>query len=309
VTPLQLVAGLLTDALPVSGEATGQILEYSADISRTSSGVPHITAANVASLGFGAGYVQAEDNICLIAEKIVTVDATRSRYFGASDDNVLSDLFFQKAKEDRVVEQLLAGKSDGVHAPSPQARDLMRGFAAGYSNYLRKTGVANLTDPACSGRPWVRQIDALDMWRTNWANQVRHGSGALLDGIVGAAPPGPTAPGPTATGPGAAGTAESVAAVVATVDDAGLGSNADGLGRDATVNGTGMLLANPHFPWDGPDRFYRIHMKIPGVYDVEGAALIARSASGDRPQRDSGLEPHRFDRSAVRLAPADAGAR
>jgi len=173
-----------------------------------------------------------------------------------------------------VVEQLLAGKPDGVHAPSPQARDLMRGFAAGYSNYLRKTGVANLTDPACSGRPWVRQIDALDMWRTNWANQVRHGSSALLDGIVGAAPPGPTAPGPTATGPGAAGTAESVAAVVATVDDAGLGSNADGLGRDATVNGTGMLLANPHFPWDGPDRFYRIHMKIPGVHDVEGAALI-----------------------------------
>jgi len=55
---------------------------------------------------------------------------------------------------------------------------------------------------------------------------------------------------------------------------AGVGSNAYGLGRGATASGAGMVLANPHFPWDGPDRFYRMHQKIPGVYDVEGAALI-----------------------------------
>ena len=35
-----------------------------------------------------------------------------------------------------------------------------------------------------------------------------------------------------------------------------------------------MVLANPHFPWDGAERFYRMHLRIPGVYDVEGAALI-----------------------------------
>src|SRR5262249_27577360 len=184
-----LVAVLLTGAAPASDKPTGRILKvvgYSAEIRRASYGVPHITAANFASLGFGAGYVQAEDNVCTIAEKIVTVDATRSRYFGASDANVSSDLFYQKAKEDGVVERLLAGTPDGVRAPSQQARDLMRWFAAGYSNYLRKTGVANLTDPTCSGKPWVRQIDALDLWRTNWASVVRHGSGTLLDGIVGA---------------------------------------------------------------------------------------------------------------------------
>src|SRR4029453_5441459 len=54
----------------------------------------------------------------------------------------------------------------------------------------------------------------------------------------------------------------------------GAGSNAYGLGRQATVNGTGMVLANPHFPLGGPDRFCRMHLKIPGVYDVEGAGLI-----------------------------------
>ncbi|HEX7745501.1 MAG TPA: penicillin acylase family protein, partial [Micromonosporaceae bacterium] len=70
--------------------------------------------------------------------------------------------------------------------------------------------------------------------------------------------------------------APGAAAVVAARDgaSAGVGSNAYGLGREATANGTGMVLANPHFPWDGPERFYRMHLKIPGRYDVEGAALI-----------------------------------
>lgn len=260
-----LVAGLLTGATSASAEPAGKILGYSAEIRRASYGVPHITAADFASLGFGVGYAQAEDNICVIAEKVVTVDAIRSRYFGASDANVRSDLFFQKAKDDAVVERLLAGAPDGVHAPSQQARDLVRGFAAGYSNYLRKTGAARLTDPACRGKPWVRQISALDLWRTTWASLVRASSRALLDAIVGAAPPGTSA-----TGAAVAGTIDSAA------DGAsiGVGSNAYGLGGGATVNGVGMVLANPHFPWDGPERFYRMHLRIPGVYDVEGAGLI-----------------------------------
>src|SRR6266540_3219822 len=260
-----LVAGLLTAATPASAEPAGKILGYSAEIRRASYGVPHITAADFASLGFGAGYAQAEDNICVIAEKVVTVDATRSRYFGASDANVRSDLFFQKAKDDAVVQRLLAGPPDGIHAPSQEARDLVRGFAAGYSNYLRKTGAANLTDPACRGKPWVRQIGALDLWRTTWASLVRASSRALLDAIVGAAPPGASASVAAADG-----------ATVGAIDGASadFGSNAYGLGGEATVSGAGMVLANPHFPWDGPDRFYRMHLRIPGVYDVEGAGLI-----------------------------------
>ena len=54
----------------------------------------------------------------------------------------------------------------------------------------------------------------------------------------------------------------------------GVGSNAYGLGEKATVGRGGMVLGNPHFPWDGPERFYRLHQTIPGSYNVEGAALI-----------------------------------
>ncbi|MFD0786715.1 penicillin acylase family protein, partial [Micromonospora azadirachtae] len=168
---------------------------YSAEIRRASYGVPHITAANFASLGFGVGHVQAEDNICVIAETAVTVNGERSRWFGASgptDANVRSDLFYRKAMADRTVERMLDGRRDGVHAPSDEIRDLVRGFAAGYNSYLREIGVAKLTDPACRGRAWVRPLTELDVWRTSWASMVRAGSAAMLDGIVAAAPPDAT---------------------------------------------------------------------------------------------------------------------
>ncbi len=51
------------------------------------------------------------------------------------------------------------------------------------------------------------------------------------------------------------------------------GSNAYGLGTEATTNGRGMVLGNPHFPWDGAERLYQAHITIPGKLDVSGARL------------------------------------
>ncbi|MCW3815899.1 acylase [Micromonospora sp. DR5-3] len=269
-----VAAGLTATTSAAAAHGSG----YSALIQRASYGVPHITARDFASLGYGVGHVQAEDNICTIAETVVTVRAQRSRWFGTSGDaavNVTSDLFQQKVIDDRVVERLLIGPRDGLHTPSNEVRDQIRGFVAGYNAYLRRTGAANLTDPACAGKPWVQPITELDVWRAHWTSMARAGSAGLADGIIAAAPPGkgaPTQPGEiTGQLP-----APEAAALVAARDGApaGVGSNAYALGRDATASGSGMLLANPHFPWDGPDRFYRMHLKIPGSYDVEGAALV-----------------------------------
>ncbi|MGV9805129.1 acylase [Micromonospora chersina] len=313
ITTLALLAVTLT--VP-TGPAAARQGAYEALIRRASYGVPHITARDFASLGFGVGYAQAEDNICLIAENVMTVRAQRTRWFGpAGEDgsNITSDLFHQKALDARTVERLLTGHRDGIHSPSQEVRDQVRGFAAGYNAYLRRTGPARLTDPACAGKPWVRPITDLDVWRIHWTTMVRAGSGALADGIIAAAPPATStaaasspanAPIARAAVPPAASTAPhqpaprrdtaaepafrasteitgqlpapKATAVVKARDGApaGLGSNAYGLGRDATVSGSGMLLANPHFPWDGPERFYRMHLKVPGRYDVEGAALV-----------------------------------
>ncbi|TDB81398.1 penicillin acylase family protein [Micromonospora sp. KC721] len=265
------VLGLLAAAVVADPAAAGQRHAggYAATIQRASYGVPHITARDFAGLGYGVGYAQAEDNICLIAETMVTVNAERSQHFGNAARNVTSDLFHRRAIDGGAVERLLTGPRDGIRSPSDEAREQMRGFAAGYNAYLRRTGAANITDPACAGKPWVRPITELDLWRSHWARMVRAGSGALADGITAAAPP-------RADGTPAPAAAPQAKAVVDARDGApaGVGSNAYGLGREATARGAGMLLANPHFPWDGADRFYRMRLKVPGRYDVEGASLV-----------------------------------
>ncbi|MEU4690566.1 acylase [Actinoplanes sp. NPDC023714] len=270
-----IAAGVVVAGAVVPSPASGTERDrgYAALIRRASYGVPHITASNFAGLGFGVGYVQAEDNICVIAEQVVTVNGERSRWFGAGDADVRSDLFYRKAIDDRVAERLLDGRRDGVRSPSDDVRDQMRGFVAGYNHFLRRTGVQRLTDPACRGKAWVRPLTEMDLWRTSWASMVRAGSLALLDGIVAAAPPGAAAESAVAgqVGDGQVGDGQAGGNEAGT---GGIGSNAYGLGRKATTSGGGMVLANPHFPWQGPDRFYRMHLKVPGRYDVEGAALI-----------------------------------
>ncbi len=54
-----------------------------------------------------------------------------------------------------------------------------------------------------------------------------------------------------------------------------LGSNGWAFGRNATPDGRGLLLGNPHFPWTGPNRFWEMHQTIPGKLDVMGAALAS----------------------------------
>src|SRR5690348_13986867 len=47
--------------------------KYTAKIKRTSYGIPHITADNYGSLGFGQGYAFAQDHVCTLADQILKV--------------------------------------------------------------------------------------------------------------------------------------------------------------------------------------------------------------------------------------------
>ena len=76
IRALPLAAAALL-ALVAAAPALAQSPRYSATITRTAQGVPHVRAANMASLGYGSGYTAAEDNGCVIAETIVTVPLTR----------------------------------------------------------------------------------------------------------------------------------------------------------------------------------------------------------------------------------------
>jgi acyl-homoserine-lactone acylase len=256
------------------GATAGQI-----ELRRTDYGVIHVKAANYEDLGYGYAYAFAEDNLCVIAESYVTVNGERSKYFGPNaswpfyanttvNNNLDSDFFFKLLIAEQRVEQLLALLPP--NGPLPQVQDLVRGYVAGYNRYLADVGVANLPDPTCRGAAWVRPITEIDVYRRFYELALLASSGVAIEGIGAAQPP---PPGKAAT------MAKLTPLEVATQlglawNEIQIGSNAIALGGEATANGRGMILGNPHFPWSGSERFYQAHLTIPGVLDVTGATLF-----------------------------------
>lgn len=271
-----MLASAPADALASKGA------KLQATISRTKYGVPHIVAKTWQGLGFGYAYAFAEDNICTIADSYVTVSAERSRYFGpdeswkfsgngAVNKNLDSDFFYARVNASGVIEDLLSRPAP--QGPAPALRKIVRGYVAGYNAYLAKTGVDEIPDPRCRGADWVRPITELDVYRRFHQLGSLASSGAAITGI-GAAAPEVALPRIAAAEQAQADAIDRIAS-----GDAGeffpldSGSNAIGLGSEATRSGKGMVLGNPHFPWDGAERLYQAQLTIPGKLDVTGGSL------------------------------------
>jgi acyl-homoserine-lactone acylase len=286
---------------------------YLATIVRTADGIPHITASNFGSLGYGYGYALASDDICTMANGYLTVEAQRSRYFGASNsdpnsgfNNLDSDIFWQSVIDRRTIPKLLAIRT-GPDAIGPQLRDLISGYVAGYNDYLASVGgSAGVPDPTCRGKAWVKPITTLDAYLLIYQAVDMEGQVGDIPGIAEAQPPSTTAAtagqvhGDSLTAD-VSGTPAALSARAASVvrtppgsnglpstqqlRDLGeqlssggqqgrIGSNAIAIGSAGTRDHRhGVLLGNPHFPWDGIDRFYEVQFTIPGTMNVEGATL------------------------------------
>ena len=268
-----LAAALLLPASPALAAKTG----YKAEIRRTTGGVPHVKARDYGSLGFGLGYAYAQDQICEYASIITTVSAQRSRYFGPDADspsggtNLQSDFFWQRIKDAGTVERLV--KRRAPHGPSKAVRRNIKGFAAGYNAYLRKTGRANLPDPTCRGKAWVRPITALDAYRRFYQLGLRASSGNFLREIVDAAPPAAGAAAKASALPTEEQLRERLADDPVLGSSHTLGSNAYGVGSAGTRDGRSVVLGNPHFPWQGSERFYEMQLTVPGKFDAIGVGL------------------------------------
>ncbi|WP_182909102.1 penicillin acylase family protein [Microbispora sp. H13382] len=262
--PLVIALALLAPAVAAVPAAEAADGGYSATIRRTEYGIPHITAEDYGGLGFGYGYAFAQDNLCTLASWVVTLRGERSRYFGPeaeSDDpvspvaNLASDVYYKSVADSGVVRRLLARPAPV--GPGDELRRLVDGYVAGYNRYLADTGVANLPDPTCRGKAWVGPITAADMWHNLLDLSRMVSSSRLKEAVTGIAGPedaGPPEDRPPQPKPAA-------------------GSNAWALGRQATRGGGGMVLADPHFPWQGIRRFYQVQLTIPGVLDVSGGSL------------------------------------
>ncbi|GHB39887.1 penicillin amidase [Streptomyces viridiviolaceus] len=250
----------------------------SAVIRYTEYGIPHIVAEDYANLGFGTGWAQATDQVCTLADGFVTVRGERSRYFGAdaasdlslssATTNLSSDLYFRGVREAGTVEKLLA--EPAPRGPSRDVKELMRGFAAGYNAWLEQN---RITDPACRGAAWVRPVTPLDVAARGFALSVLGGQGRGADGITAAQPPAGTPGTAPSRAPDAEATARAARQLFA-ADDADMGSNAVAFSGATTANGRGLLLGNPHYPWQGGRRFWQSQQTIPGRLNVAGGSLL-----------------------------------
>ncbi|WP_425049167.1 acylase [Pseudomonas mosselii] len=258
---LGLAAALVASSLAVQAREVAD--EASAQIRRTSFGVPHILAKDERGLGYGIGYAYAQDNLCLLASEVLTVNGERSRYFGGDGktveqrDNLSSDLFFTWLNEPAAVDDFLQAQPVAV-------RDLLDGYASGYNRALGERRAEGL--PAeCGAGDWVRPISSRDLIKLTRRLLAEGGVGQFVEAVVAATPPKLAAQRPVVD--------YSVALARQAQFAAERGSNAVAVGSERSANGRGLLLANPHFPWVGGMRFYQMQLTIPGQLDVMGAAL------------------------------------
>ncbi|WP_442108599.1 bifunctional acylase PvdQ [Pseudomonas sp. NUPR-001] len=255
------LAGLLL-GLSVAAQARVVPGDASAEIRRTSFGVPHILAQDEQGLGYGIGYAYAQDNLCLLANEVVTVNAERSRYFGPDQltfeqrENLASDLFFSWLNTPTAV--------FGFWQAQPaQVRALLEGYAKGYNRALAER-LAQGQGAQCLQAEWLRPITTLDLVKLTRRLLVEGGVGQFAEALASATPPNAVAP-----------LALDMSKAQARQNNFALerGSNAVAVGSERSATGQGMLLANPHFPWAGGMRFYQMQLTVPGKLNVMGAAL------------------------------------
>ena len=241
-------------------------------ITLTTHGIPHIRASNYRGLGYGEGYAMAENDLCGLAATFITYSGERALRFGENKsdlnylfgrtpiNNAASDFALRLMINPEVVERARKHQS-------PQLEALLQGYAQGFNAYLK----AHTDRPqACQDPESVRPITVDDLLRRTAGGAMFLSSGLVLQQLYDAAPP------TNQSNPQASNTPTPSATSSATLSDQEpslAGSNAYAFGKDDTDNKRGLLLGNPHFFWDGPNRFVQLHLTIPGEYDAMGVTI------------------------------------
>ena len=238
-----------------TGETGVEDSLYSASIRRTSHGVAHVTADDWGSLFFGQGYAFTEDKGCLLADQVLKLRSQRSRWLGPGEGNanIYSDLAYLHLHTREIAEQRFPNLEDSV-------REGITGYAAGYNKALADGSIGG----DCDGQDWVpTQIDAVDLFTYYLDLAMLASSRQVIAGIGSAQPPSPDSP------PDPAPHFSELAGYRGK-----LGSNGWAFGSELTDNGRGMVMGNPHFPWEGELQLWESHLKIPGEFEVYGAGLL-----------------------------------
>jgi acyl-homoserine-lactone acylase len=235
-------------------------------ITMTPYGIPHIVSADYRGLGFGYGYTMAQLDACGMDSMFATYSSRRALHFGEQGHDlnyIVGRRPINNVASDAVMNLMMEAGHQNLaegHA-SVKTRPLVQGYALGFNHYLQAHS-ADLQGK-CSEGTSPLPITVADIYRRMSGAAMLLGSGLVLQELYDAAPPSDM---PSKSPPQATRAVFNEAAIA--------GSNAYALGRDATDNGRGLLLGNPHFFWDGPNRFVEMHLTIPGEYDAMGVSLL-----------------------------------
>jgi acyl-homoserine-lactone acylase len=254
----------------LNGAVGAAVEERTATIQYTAHGVPHISAPDHETLAYAVAYAHARDNVCQTAQQLVTARGERSRHFGGTATALLGRRVLTNEVVDYfVAEHMLDERlAWSWSTTSADAQAQARGYVAGYNRYLADN-VGKLP-VACNGMAWVQPMTQRDFYRLTELVVTQGSSAALADAIVRAAPP----PKAVAVAPSSIQLTDAAQSLREMgLLDSPLGSNAWAFGKDSTANGSGLLMGNPHFPWAGVNRFWQMHVTIPGQLDVMGASL------------------------------------
>lgn len=226
---------------------------YKASIRWTSWGIPHIEAQDIPSAAYAQAFAFARDGACILADQIVKVRSERSLFFGPGEDSENLDSDFTHLTLD-----IYGRAQTGFDAQPQPIKDMIVAYVAGYNEYLATDGD---TLP-CAGEPWLRPIDEIDLF----AHYVELGtlaSARSLAPYIGTAKP-----------PGAMLYPSDDPPPLEHIARTKPGSNGWGIGATRAAEGRGMLLANPHFPWQGELKLWESHLRVPGELDVYGVGLL-----------------------------------
>ncbi len=234
--------------------------KYSAEITFTDFGIPHIVADDYGSLGYGEGYVAAGDHLCNISHIVLRAKGELARTFGPGDGNanLLSDYAVHGLGMPARYEVGYSGQAQFI-------QDMLEGYAAGFNKYLAEYQAGDGGQHWCDGAEWVQPITGSDIFaRARYITETL----PRLGGALYAAQP-PAEQSSMSAVPDAA-----MHASVEALNFGGFGSNAWAFGSEMTETGGGMLLGNPHYPWFGSNRFWEKHLTIPGKVDIYGVSLV-----------------------------------
>ena len=129
----------------------------------------------------------------MLADTYVTVNGQRSRYFGPDASYTVGG---NGVDEQQPQQRLLLpadhrqrhdrapARARAAARPAPEMKEARARLRRRLQPLAAETGVDNISDPSCRGKPWVRPITEMDAYRRFYQLGLIASQGVAIDGIA-----------------------------------------------------------------------------------------------------------------------------